>query len=147
MAAYVEVVTAAIHAAGGPVVLAVHSLGGIAASLAVESRAEAPRDRVRQLAVAQRRRDRPGSYGRGGFDCVLTRQGALVVSEDGATIRVDSSQTAVEAFYNCCDPGIAEGAAARLVPEPLAPVLQPLSVTAARFGSVPKTYVGPGATR
>jgi hypothetical protein len=82
------------------------------------------------------------AVGRGGFDCVLTRQGALVVSEDGATISVDSSQTAVEGFYNCCDPGIAEGAAARLVPEPLAPVVQPLSVTAARFGSVPKTYVG-----
>jgi pimeloyl-ACP methyl ester carboxylesterase len=143
MASYVDVVTSAIDRAGEPVVLAVHSLGGVAASLAVESRADAISRVVFVNSLLLN--DGEGALDaltRGGQDCVLLRPGALVPSEDGATIFVDSTDTAIDAFYNCCDPTVAKEAASQLVPEPLPPVLQPLAVSAARFGSVPKTYIG-----
>jgi pimeloyl-ACP methyl ester carboxylesterase len=143
MASYVDVVTAAIDHADEPVVLAVHSLGGVAASLAVESRAEAISRIVFVNSLLLN--DGEGAFEaliKRGADCVLTREGALLPSADGATIFVDSPETAIDAFYNCCDPATAKEAASKLVPEPLPPVLQPLVVTAARFGAVPKTYVG-----
>lgn len=143
MNAYVQVVTAAIDAAPGPVVLAVHSLGGVTASLAAESRAESISRLifVNSLLVDDGE-TALGAVLRGGAECVLTREGALVPSADGSTISLDSPETGVDAFYNCCDPDVASDAVARLVPEPLPPVLQPLSITARRFGSVAKTYIG-----
>lgn len=143
MNSYVEVVTAAIDAASGPVVLAVHSLGGVTASLAAESRAESISRLVfvNSLLVDDGE-TALGAVLRGGSECVLTREGALVASADGSTIALDSPETGVDAFYNCCDPEVARNAVARLVPEPLPPVLEPLSITTGRFGAVPKTYVG-----
>jgi pimeloyl-ACP methyl ester carboxylesterase len=143
MSSYVDVVTAAIDRADEPVVLAVHSLGGIAASLAVESRAESISRIVFVNSLLLN--DGEGALQAvlsGGPECVFTREGALVPSADGATVFVDSPETAIDAFYNCCDPAVAKEAASKLVPEPLAPCLQPLVATAGRFGSVPKTYVG-----
>ena len=143
MAAYVDVVTSAIDRAGEPVVLAVHSLGGIAASLAVESRSEAISRVVfvNSLLLNDGETALAALY-RGGSECRLLEEGALVPSADGTAMFVNSLETAIEAFYNRCDRRVAEKAVSRLVPEPMQAVAQPLVVSAARFGIVPKTYVG-----
>lgn len=46
-----------------------------------------------------------------------------------------------EAFYGCCSADDAAWAEARLTPEPLKPLVTPLTLTAERFGSVPRAYV------
>lgn len=46
-----------------------------------------------------------------------------------------------DAFYGDCDAETAAFAAARLSPEPLKPLVTPLKVTVARFGSVPRAYI------
>ena len=142
LASYGEAVAAAIDRVGEPVVLAVHSAGGVAASLAVQLRPEA----ISRLVFVNALLPNAGEtaldiVARGGPDCVLLREGALLPSTDGATLSIDSPETAIDAFYNCCETSTAKEAAAKLVPEPLLPARQPLAVTAARFG-VPKTYVG-----
>jgi pimeloyl-ACP methyl ester carboxylesterase len=143
MASYVDVITGAIDDASGPVVLAVHSLGGVAASLAAESRAEA----ISRIVFVNSLLLNDGETAIGallsrGEESALSQDGALVPSPDGATIAIASIETAIDAFYNCCEPDVARRAAIRLVPEPLPPVLEQLSITAAQFGAVPKTYVG-----
>jgi pimeloyl-ACP methyl ester carboxylesterase len=143
IASYVDVVVAAIDRADEPVVLAVHSLGGVAAMLAAESRWRA----ISRMVFVNSLLLRDGEGALAAFEqwgpaCVLRREGALVFSPDGATVFVDSPETGVDAFYNRCDPAAAQQAAAQLCPEPLPPLLEPVAVTAARFGSVPKTYVG-----
>ncbi len=143
MASYVDVITVAIDDASGPVVLAVHSLGGVAASLAAESRAES----ISRLVFVNALLVNDGESAIGallsrGEESALARAGALVPSPDGATIATASVETAIEAFYNCCEPDVAREAAMKLVPEPLPPAMEQLSITAGRFGTVPKTYVG-----
>jgi pimeloyl-ACP methyl ester carboxylesterase len=143
IASYVDVVTAAIDRAGEPVVLAVHSLGGVAAMLAAKSRWQA----ISRMVFVNSLLLRAGegaldAFEQWGSECVLRREGALVFSTDGATVFVDSPRTAAHAFYNRCDAAVAEQAAAQLCPEPLTPLLERVAVSAARFGSVPKTYIG-----
>ena len=50
-------------------------------------------------------------------------------------------EIARQAFYNGCDPGIADFALTQLSVEPLRPLVTPLRVSAGRFGRVPRAYV------
>jgi pimeloyl-ACP methyl ester carboxylesterase len=52
-----------------------------------------------------------------------------------------------EAFYGSCTPETAAWAEARLTPEPLKPLVTPLSLTAANFGRVPRDYLACAADR
>jgi hypothetical protein len=54
------------------------------------------------------------------------------------TVRRSAVRTA---FYGCCTDEDAEYASARLSPEPLKPLVTPLSITAERYGRVPRAYV------
>lgn len=143
MASYVDAITPAIDRADEPVVLVAHSLGGVAASLAAESRAS----EITRLFFVNALLLNDGEHAlevvlRGGPDSVLAREGAIVPSADGDGMILDSHTTAIEAFYNRCDPVVAASAAARLVPEPLKPLLEPIRLTADRFGAIRKTYIG-----
>lgn len=46
-----------------------------------------------------------------------------------------------DAFYGDCDEATVAFATARLAPEPLKPLVSPVRVTDARFGSVPRAYI------
>jgi pimeloyl-ACP methyl ester carboxylesterase len=143
IASYVDVVTDAVDRANEPVVLVVHSLGGVAGMLTAESRPQAISRLVFINSLLPR--DGEGAFQtliEGGPGCVLLREGALIPADDGTTISVDSPETLIDAFYNRCDPAVAKQAASQVCPEPLPPLLETVSVTAARFGSVPKTYIG-----
>jgi pimeloyl-ACP methyl ester carboxylesterase len=143
LASYAATVIAAIDRCEEPVVLVAHSLGGLAATLAAEARAEALARIVFVNSLILR--DGEGALQTilaPGSESFFAREGALTISSDGASIFVTSPEAAVEGFYHRCAPADAKDAASRLVPEPLPPALEIVRVTGSRFGSVPKTYIG-----
>jgi pimeloyl-ACP methyl ester carboxylesterase len=70
----------------------------------------------------------------------------MVPGATGVTCAV-RPEIAGEAFYGCCSEAERAGAVARLSPEPLKPLVTAVKVSAARFGSVPRAYVGCTADR
>jgi hypothetical protein len=62
------------------------------------------------------------------------------VSPDGVA-SVVPPDAALRAFYGACDPAIARAAAARLTPQPLQPVLDPLPAGNLAAAALRKTYV------
>jgi len=64
----------------------------------------------------------------------------LSLHADGASLVLDA-QAAVPVFYHLCDAAAAARAAARLVPEPLAPLSTPLQLSEERYGRVPRHYI------
>lgn len=143
LASYAATVIAAIDRCEEPVALVAHSLGGLAATLAAEARAEALARIVFVNSLILR--DGEGALQTilaPGSESFFAREGTLAISGDGASIFVTSPEAAVEGFYHRCDPVDAKDAASRLVPEPLPPVLEIVRVTGSRFGSLRKTYIG-----
>lgn len=135
---YVDRVLEAADAAGEPVVLVGHSSGGIAVTQAAEEAPEAiallvyvaaylPADGQSLVDVAAA--DREG--------LIMPN---LVVSPDGASATV-REEALREALFADCPPEDHRQVAARLTPEPLAPVATPLRLTAGRFGRVRRAYV------
>ncbi len=140
--AYVDVVAAAVDRAESPVILVGHSLGGVTVSRFVESTPDA----VARLVLVNALLVEDGEAAlpklqSAGEECVFLRPGALVFSEDGSTVSVAPSFV-VDGFYNRCSTADAEWASAQLCAEVVAPLMVPLHLTPAGFGSVPKVYLG-----
>lgn len=64
----------------------------------------------------------------------------LRLDEQERTLDVDRA-VIPEGFYAGCSPQDIAGAVARWRPQPLAPLLTPLSLTQRRFGKVPRAYI------
>jgi pimeloyl-ACP methyl ester carboxylesterase len=64
----------------------------------------------------------------------------LVVADDQLSVRI-RDQAAQAAFYGECSAEDAALACALLVPEPMAPLVTPISVSAANFGRLARVYV------
>jgi pimeloyl-ACP methyl ester carboxylesterase len=127
-----------VESQADPVVLVGHSRGGIVVSEA----AELVPGRIRHLvylsayllpagaSLAEEARRDAGS--------IIAAN--MIPSATGITCTV--RETAVrEAFYGQCSEEEYQFAAARLSPEPLKPLVTPLTITDDRFGSVPRAYV------
>jgi pimeloyl-ACP methyl ester carboxylesterase len=71
------------------------------------------------------------------LDGVMT---GVHVSADGLSSTYEP-ETALRVFYNTTDRAEAERAIARLTPQPLEPTSARLSLSAERYGSVPRAYV------
>jgi pimeloyl-ACP methyl ester carboxylesterase len=67
-------------------------------------------------------------------------EGGLSEAARGAALAI-SREAAIAAFYGDCAPADQDWASARLVPEPIAPMVVPLSLSDARYGSVPRHYI------
>jgi pimeloyl-ACP methyl ester carboxylesterase len=121
---------------GQPVVLVGHSLGGITISEAAEQAPEAVLGLVYVAAMLL-------PDGAVAMPNVRSENGASPtanVSEDGSVLHVNMS-IAAEKFYNGCEPADIEAALARLKPQATRPMLDFLTLTPARYGSVPRAYV------
>lgn len=137
-AEYGRRVADAVEAAGEPVVLAGHSMGG----MAITQAAEYLPDRIAALVYVCAFLPGPG--------------GSLLTLADGDTearvlpnLEVDEAAgvckvadaAVVECFYEECDPEDAATASARLTPESLAAFATPVAISEERAGSVRRIYV------
>jgi pimeloyl-ACP methyl ester carboxylesterase len=140
--AYLDTVATAVAGAEPPVVLVGHSLGGVIVSQFVEHRPDAVAGLVliNALLVEDGEAALPKMQSIG-EDWLFARPGALILDDDNGSFAV-APELAIEGFYNCCPPADAEWAAAQLCAEPLGLVTEPLRISDARFGSVPKVYLG-----
>jgi pimeloyl-ACP methyl ester carboxylesterase len=120
-----------------PPILVGHSLGGRTISAVAEARPELVRTLVFVAALL------PSLSGGPQVPTVsddnVIRAG-FSPADDGASV-VISRLAAMEGFFSGCDADDAERAFARLVPQPLGPMSDPLTVTCERFGREPKHYV------
>jgi pimeloyl-ACP methyl ester carboxylesterase len=115
------------------VILVGHSLGGITISEAAERAPEAIAGLVYVTALLL-----PNEAS------VMEVSGKLPegisLSSDGAVATIDPDH-ARERYYNGCDDSDAQNALARLVPQPMRPRRDRLSLTPGRFGAIPRAYV------
>lgn len=120
--------------------LVAHSMGGITASQLLQRRPDAIESVIFVGAVAPE----DGQSGLtalslAGSASELLREGALLPSPDGRTLRPESG-SAKRAFYNRSPREFVDSAIARLCPEYLLPLSTPLELGKA-FRSVPKRWI------
>jgi pimeloyl-ACP methyl ester carboxylesterase len=121
-----------------PVVLVGHSRGGIVISQAAEL---AP-GRIRHLVYLSAYLLPAGASlaeeARRDAESIIAAN--MIAADSGMTCSVRESAVR-EAFYGLCSEADYDYARVRLSPEPLKPLVTPLTITASRFGSVPRAYV------
>ncbi len=140
---YAEHVCKALDSLDGPAILAGHSLGGISISRAAELRP----DRIAALvyltalllqngeAFAPAASRDPADVRR-----ALEARTSWSVSDD-LTHVVYKPELARHRFYNDCPDEDVEWAGSMLVPQPAGPLLSPMKISDANFGSVPRVYI------
>lgn len=134
----VDSVLEAADRMGGPVAAVGHSWGGFAISGAAEAEPGAFDRLVYLSAFVPRNGDsatslvarNPKPAAKGAWSNNFLR-GELAPRPEAAAY----------AFYNTCSEEEQVWAIARLYPEPVRPMLQKVTLTSERFGSVPKTYI------
>jgi pimeloyl-ACP methyl ester carboxylesterase len=131
---YIDRVVDTVKAAGEPVVLLGHSMGGAVVCGAAEAICEQIGKLVFLAGLVLRDGDTMGDVTREYFPAFPEQPAA-----DGA-LDFDSS-TFGTVFYNTCSPEIVNRAIVQLRRQAHAPFKTPLHLTAARFGKVPKTYI------
>lgn len=126
-----------VRRAAEPPLLVGHSLGG----LVIGEAAEMVPDRLLGMAYLAAL-SLPNGMSSNTFRASLglTVADDVEIAEDGLSFRYKPDR-AVAHFFNTTDPEIAAAAAGHLVPQPVAPLGAPVSVTADRFGRIPKAYI------
>jgi len=121
-----------------PAILVGHSMGGAV----VSEVAEAHPDRVRTLVYLAGflLRDGQSVLDAASTDAESVLMPSLNWAEDGQTASLAADDARV-AFYGHCTLADAAAAAARLCPEPIAPVATPVRLTEERFGRTPRIYI------
>lgn len=119
-----------------PVILVGHSFGGVFVSQVAERVPELIKSLVYVAAMVPK----DGQSGNDLLDptSLLAPSLELYPEAGHATVRADMVPFL---FYNDCSAADITFATARLAKEPLLPTVQPVSLTAERFGRVPKTYI------
>jgi pimeloyl-ACP methyl ester carboxylesterase len=135
LASYTAAVLEALKAAPAPALLVGHSLGGLSISTAAEARPE----RVRELVYLCAAVPKDGQALSAG--AANEAVAAQVRSDDNGRSFYFSPEYARGAFYGDCTPHHAEHGLQRLVRQPLRPLREPVQLSAARFGSIPKHYI------
>ena len=133
---YVAATVEAVERAGEQPILVGHSLGGRSISAAAEERP----DLVRGLVYVTALLPSPD----GGI-ALPAPQDNIIASgfypvEDGASVMLDEGP-ARAGFYSDCSEEDAKAAFARIVPQPVRAMTEAVTISHARWGSVPRYYV------
>jgi pimeloyl-ACP methyl ester carboxylesterase len=135
---YVERVVSVVAAGNQPVLLVGHSMGGVPISAAAE---QVP-DRIGRLVYLAALLPASGESltdvsGVGATESAVTLLQPNTADGDYA---VDPA-VAPQMFYNTCPAAVAAHATSQLRPQSLRPLTTPVSLTEARWGRIPKTYI------
>ncbi len=135
---YVDRVVAAIDASPEPVVLVGHSLGG----LVISQTAERVPDKVSSLVYlcAMLLQDGQSTIDASVNDPDSQLMANISLDEGAATSSV-TGPAVRDLFYGDCSAVASANAMRLLVPEPVGPASTAVHVTAARWGSVPRSYI------
>jgi pimeloyl-ACP methyl ester carboxylesterase len=135
---YADRISEVLDAQPEPVVLVGHSSGGQAISQAAEQRPEKVKMLVYLAAFLLRDGETVFSVGENDTESLILPN--LVMSEDGssATIREDAIR---EGLLHDCSEEDVKRAKSRFVPQALAPLATPITVTEGNFGRVPRVYI------
>jgi pimeloyl-ACP methyl ester carboxylesterase len=134
---YTQAVCDALVEEDEPVLLVGHSMGGIVISQAAERHP----DRVKRLVYVSGYLlcDGQSMMQMVQEDEDLARLAGLLISD--GTVCTFPEDKPREIFYNNCAVADADWASSMLVPQPVAPLLEPVHVTGERFGRIPRYYV------
>ncbi len=135
---YVQEVCSAIDRAKEPVVLVAHSRGGIVASQTAEARHDRVAGLVYLAAFLLPNGQRVLEHAQSDVDSLIRSN--LDVSAEGGFDMLRSTAFR-EALYHDCDDDDIALAQLLLTPEPIRPTMTPLTLTAERFGRVPRFYI------
>lgn len=133
---WIDQITACVEAEPEPVVLVGHSRGGAVISGVAERRP----DRILRLVYAAALLLRDGVAVRDQLGGVADATPTRIHKDDDGTCRVEPDDVAA-ALYNTTDPAWVARAVAQLGPEPRIALRTPVSLSAERFGRVPRGYV------
>jgi pimeloyl-ACP methyl ester carboxylesterase len=135
---YVDRVGGVVAAQSSPVVLVGHSMGGIVITQLAEEMPDLVQALVYLAAFLPNNGQTLIELAQQDTESRLGPN--LVIREDQGD-HVVRQEVVREIFYHDCGEEDAARAIARLVPEPLAPVMTPVHTTDQRFGRVPRFYV------
>ncbi len=135
---YTDKVVQAIDAQETPVILVGHSMGGTVISNAIEARADKIERAV--YVAAYLLEDGETLLHTTESDTESQLGPNLIFENEGATARV-KLESLVGLFCADCSETEAANIRAHAASEPLAPLTQPVKVTEARFGRVPRVYI------
>lgn len=119
-----------------PVVLVGHSLGGITISEAAEQAPEAILGLVYLAAILLP----DGATAMGNVKSAEGQSTSVSVSEGGSVLIANQS-AAGDVFYNGCNEADIAAALARLTPQPIQPMRDPLTLSPDRYGAIPRAYI------
>lgn len=136
--AFVEVVTAQLDVLDEPAVMVAHSRGGIVASAAAEARPEKVAALVYVAAYMVPDGDRVVEWAQTDQESLVRQHLDVNPTEGWDMLRAEAFREAL--YHDCSDDDVAL-CTALLTPEPLAPTLTPLRLTAERWGAIPRGYV------
>lgn len=136
LARWAERIAAVAIAQNEPVILVGHSRGGPVIGEAAEIAPEAVQGLIYLTALLL-------PAGTKVLEVLLAdnpEQLAALVRSGAPSVTIDP-QRAKAMFYNRCDPADVDWAISKLCPEPVGPNLTPLTVSAARWGRIPRAYI------
>lgn len=138
LASYVQTVTNLVDASADPVVLVAHSMGGVVASAVAEARPEKVAKVIYLAAFVVQN-------GQSMFDWASRDVGSEVLANllpNPAAGIIDINRDNIEStFYGDCTASQITLASMLLRPNPLGPIVTPVTLTAARYGKVAKYYI------
>jgi pimeloyl-ACP methyl ester carboxylesterase len=132
---YFQRVIDTINAGPAPVLLVGHSMGGVPISGA----GEAIPDKIGRLVYLAAVLPENGLK-LSQVDLGPDSAQRAVIPRDGHSVQFDPALTQ-EVFFHLCPPEIALRAARRVGPQPIGAFSTPVSLSAGRWGRIPKTYI------
>lgn len=122
----------------GEIVVVGHSIGGLTVSATAELRPDPIKRLVYLAAILPK--DGQSALDTRGNEAAPEKVRPITVSPDGLTISMDPDHLR-DYFYSDCSEEDATWAAARLTPQPVAPMGTALRLSPERYGRVPRAYI------